>query len=204
MSTIAERIRDNLPEFYGDTVVKIVTAISNELNIINTNVIRINNMDNIDTTEGRDLYARWGALLNIPRAVNESDDSYRSRLKLSVVALSGGTNEAIRYSIAVGLGINEDPIAMNRMIKIYDAWEYPDQNASIDRGYGNAVCDIDLNHGSYSEEFNDIIHASIESVKASGINVQLIFSNYRLYIYAELNNVVYSALGGIEYNKLGE
>ena len=149
-----------------------------------------------------DIYNRFGALLNIKQNTNETDEQYRSRLKVSVTALLGGTKEAVKYAVASGLGVNNDQEAMDR-IHIYDAWDYPGE-ANVIKEYGYVVCDIDLNQGIYSIETEAVVTETVNNAKATGVSVQLVFRNFRIVYYIELDNVTYISLDTLNYNQVGE
>lgn len=186
----------------SSSLYKLIDAIVNEFNITIDNINRINNMVGIDTTLPDDLYSRWGALLNINKNINESDEQYRNRLKTSVTSLSGGTAEAIKYAIACGLGINNDPIAMDR-IHIYDAWKYTG-TAEVFKDYGYVVCEIDLNQGLYSTDVENVVISSANNVKAAGVIIQFVYYNFRIIYYEELDEVSYASLGTLTYSQVGE
>lgn len=145
MPSVDEGIRSELPQFYSDNedsnLTKVLRAIAYELDCANDNVDAINNMDNINDTNGDDLYNRWGALLSVPRMVGEDDESYRTRLKLTVTSLSGGTVGALKYAIAVGLGINNSQTLIDKNVHIYDAWE-PYNGEVIDTLSGRSIQSI--------------------------------------------------------------
>lgn len=180
---------------------RLIKSIIDEFNITMSNIDRIDKMISIDTVLPDDIYNRFGALLNISKNDNETDEQYRDRLKVSVSALSGGTADAVKYAVACGLGINDDPIAMDRIV-IYDAWKYPGDGVIKDYGY--VVCEIDLDQGRYSTDIEDIVAESANSVKAAGTIIQFIYHNYRVVYYIELDNIVYTSLDTITYNQVGE
>jgi hypothetical protein len=190
------------PEDPLSSLRKLIESILVELNISTSNIDRIYDGVGINTAQPDDIYSRFGALLNITKNNGETDEQYRERLKVSVIALSGGTADAIKYAIACGLGINNDNEAMNR-IQIYDAWDY-DGEADINKDYGYIVCTIDLNNGIYSSEFQDIVASSADNVKAAGTIIQFIYYNYRVIYYIELDDITYASLNTLEYNKVGE
>ena len=181
---------------------KLISAIVDEFNITMENIDRINRMIGIDTVLPDDIYNRFGALLNIKQNTNETDEQYRSRLKVSVTALLGGTKEAVKYAVASGLGVNNDQEAMDR-IHIYDAWDYPGE-ANVIKEYGYVVCDIDLNQGIYSIETEAVVTETVNNAKATGVSVQLVFRNFRIVYYIELDNVTYISLDTLNYNQVGE
>lgn len=190
------------PEDKSSKLYKLIESIINEFNITMENIDRIDKMISIDTALPDDLYNRFGALLNIKRNKGESDEQYRGRLKTSVVALSGGTADAVKYAVACGLGINNDPIAMER-IRVYDAWKY-DGNADVIKDYGYVVCDIDLDQGYYSTNIENIVKESADNVKSSGVIIQFVYHNFRISYYMELDNVTYASLSTIVYSGVGE
>lgn len=190
------------PEDKQSALYKLIKSIVDEFSITMDNINRLNNAMNIDTVLPDDIYNRFGSLLNIKQNKGETDEQYRSRLKVSVTSLSGGTTDAIKYSIASGLGINNNQEAMDR-IKIYDAWEY-DGDADVAREYGYIVCSVDLNNGSYSADMEKIVAESANSVKAAGVVIQFVYYNFRIVYYAQLDDVTYASLGTLKYNQVGE
>lgn len=190
------------PEDTNSALYKLINAIVSELNIVVSNIDRLNNDIGIDTVSPDDLYNRFGSLLNIPRNDGETDEQYRDRLKVSVTALSGGTAEAIKYAIACGLGINDNQTEMDK-IRVYDAWDY-DGSESVNKDNGYVVCTIDLDNNKYSTEIEDIVASSANNVKASGVIIQFIYYNYRVVYYSELDDITYVSLNTLEYNKVGE
>lgn len=182
---------------------KLIKAIVDEFNITMSNINRIDNMIGIDKTLPEDLYDRWGALLDIRQNPNETGDQYRDRLKVSIASLSGGTADAIKYAVACGLGINNDPIAMER-IRVYDAWKYEGDAEDITKEYGYVVCDIDLNQGAYSSDIEQTVAKSANEAKASGVIIQFIYHNFRIIYYSELDKMTYANLSTSTYNQVGE
>lgn len=190
---------------YGKSALyMLIKSIIDEFNITMSNIDRIDRMININTALPDDIYARFGALLNIKQNKGETDEQYRNRLKVSVTSLSGGTAEAIRYAIASGLGINDDANAMER-IRVYDAWKY-DGEESVTKEYGHVVCTVDLNQGNYSdvEHIVGVVAEATNNVKAAGVIVQFIYYNFRITYYSELNTITYASLDNIVYDKVGE
>lgn len=181
---------------------KLVRAIIDEFNITMENIDRTRSMLGIDDILPDDIYARFGVLLNIRQNQNETDEQYRSRLKTSVTALSGGTAEAIKYAIACGLGINNDNEAMDN-IHIYDAWEY-DGSADVNKSYGYVVCSIDLNSGKYSTDMEKVVRETAENVKAAGTIIQFVYYNFRIEYYVGLDDITYTSLSTLTYSQVGE
>lgn len=195
-----------LPEFYNkedvtSIIYNVIKSFVDECVVVTDDIDRLNNMIGIIDTRGEDLEYRWGNLLMIPRKENETDNAYRNRLQLSITSLSGGTANSIKYSIGVGLGINNDQTAMNRII-VYDAWAYP--GSGVPTEYGNIVCTIDLNNIVFTTETQQIIIDAANAVKASGTQVTLVFSNYRILYYSTLDDIEYISLDNITYNQIGE
>lgn len=190
------------PEDKSSKLYKLIRSIVDEFNVTMGNIDRLDKMIGIDTVLPDDLYNRFGTLLNIKRNKNETDEQYRSRLKTSVTALSGGTTSAIKYAVACGLGINNNPMAMDN-IRIYDAWKY-NGDVNIIKDYGYVVCDIDLDQGEFSVDIENIVRESADNVKSSGVIIQFIYRNFRISYYSELDNAVYASLDTLFYNKVGE
>ena len=180
----------------------IIKAIIDEFNITMGNIDRINKMLDINNIEPEDMYNRFGALLNISRNPKETDEQYRSRLKTSMTALSGGTAAAIKYAIACGLGINDDNEAMDK-ITIYDAWEY-NGDADVIKENGYIVCSVDLNNGSYSTDMEQAVKDATDNVKAAGVIMQFVYYNFRIIYYVELDNITYASLSTLTYSQVGE
>ena len=193
------------PNNKSSKLYKLIEAIVSEFDITSDNINRVDKMIGIDAILPDDLYARFGALLNIPQNNGETTEQYRERLKVSVVSLSGGTAEAIRYAIASGLNIIGDEEAMNG-IKIYDAWKYTGTEDSVIRDYGYVICTIDLNQNRY-DDFEATMKTVIESansVKASGVIVQYIYYGLRIIYYVDLDSITYINLDTMIYNQVGE
>lgn len=190
------------PDDKSTALSKLIGAIIDEFNYILSNIDRVNKAIGINTILPDDIYNRFGALLNIRQNKNETDEQYRYRLKTSITALSGGTAEAIKYGIACGLGINNDNIAMEK-IHVYDAWEY-DGDADVIKDYGYVVCTVDMDNGSYSPDIENIVIRSAEGVKAAGVSLQFVFSNFRIVYYFELDAITYLSLSTFKYNQVGE
>lgn len=192
------------PENRESILYKLIKSIIDEFNITMGNIDRINKMIGIDSILPDDIYNRFGALLNIKQNKNETDEQYRDRLKVSITSLSGGTAEAIKYAIACGLGINDDSVAIDSKIHIYDSWKYDGDEADIIKEYGYVVCLIDLDNGAYSTDIESIVTRSANEVKAAGVNIQFIYRNFRIVYYIELDDITYLSLNTMTYNKVGE
>ena len=188
---------------YGETALsKLLKSIVDEFNIASSNIDRVDRMLGIDTILPDDVYNRFGAIFGITQNKGETDEQYRTRLKTSITMLSGGTAEAVKYAIACGLGINNDPSAMDN-IHIYDAWNYTG-SANVNKDYGYVVCEIDLNQGQYSVDMEKIVAESANNVKAAGVIIQFIYYNYRIVYYAELDDMTYASLDTSTYSQVGE
>lgn len=190
------------PDNQKSVLYAVIKAIIDEFNITMDNIDRINKMLSIDSILPDDIYDRFGILLNINRNLEETDEQYRSRLKTSVTALSGGTAAAIKYAIACGLGINGDNEAMDK-ITIYDAWEY-DGDADVIKENGYIVCSIDMNSGAYSTDIEQAVKNATDNVKAAGVIMQFVYYNFRIMYYIELDNITYTSLSTLTYSQVGE
>lgn len=180
ISTILNRI----PHFYErdatSKMYNVLNAFASEFDIVNVDYIqRADNDVGIMETDPRDLGWRWGNFLGVQRTINETDEEYRMRLVNTINSLHGGTADAIRYAVALILGIADDSERIERQIKIYDAWKYgavPAEN----RTYGNFVIVIKFDNDS---DFDDIYYDGIEDdiinvvsgVKAAGTNGMVLF-----------------------------
>lgn len=166
---------NNMPSHWnkevGSGIYTLSKAISDEFNEFNDQLSIIDRAIGIDGTYGSDLDNRWGKMLNIPRLIGESDDVYRHRLKLSVIKLYGGTDEAIRYAVAIELRIDNDQQAMDDMIGVYDSWDYTGHLENVGPGY--AVCEITIPYDKYLSLPN--ISNTVRYVKASGIMVYIVY-----------------------------
>lgn len=169
---------------------------------------RLYAMIGIDSTYDEDLEYRWGSLLGVYRNKGESYSDYRSRLLIIYSSLAGGTAEAIKYAIASTIGISSDVDAINKYIKVYDAWEYPEvpdtsltnkdnvflnQNfvtntEIISTDYGHIICTVDLEANESITTMHDKIMTAIKKTKASGIYPYLLF----IYITNEIATIKYN------------
>lgn len=190
------------PDNKSSALYKLIKSIVDEFSITMSNIDRVDKMLGIDTILPDDIYNRFGAIFGITQNKGETDEQYRTRLKTSITMLSGGTSEAVKYAIACGLGINNDPSAMDN-IHIYDAWNYTG-SANVNKGYGYVVCEIDLNQGQYSVDMEKIVAESANNVKAAGVIIQFIYYNYRVVYYMELNDMTYASLDTSTYSQVGE
>lgn len=168
---------------------------------------RLHAMIGIDSTYDEDLEYRWGSLLGVYRNSGESYNDYRSRLLIIYSSLAGGTAEAIKYAIAYSIGISNNQEDIDKYIKVYDAWEYPDipdtsltnkdnvflnQNfvtntEIISDAYGHIICTVDLQANESIITMYDKIMNAINKTKASGIYPYLLF----IYITNEIASLKY-------------
>lgn len=169
---------------------------------------RLYAMIGIDSTYDEDLEYRWGSLLGIKRNSGESYSDYRARLLIIYASLAGGTAEAIKYAIASTIGISSSQDEINRYIKVYDAWEYPEvpdtsltnkdnvflnQNfvtntEIISTDYGHIICTVDLEANESITTMYDKIMTAIKKTKASGIYPYLLL----IYITNEIAIIKYN------------
>ena len=169
---------------------------------------RLYAMIGIDSTYDEDLEYRWGSLLGVYRNKGESYSDYRSRLLIIYSSLAGGTAEAIKYAIVSTIGISSDVDAINKYIKVYDAWEYPEvpdtsitnrDNVFLNQNfvtntemiltdYGHIICTVDLEANESITTMHDKIMTAIKKTKASGIYPYLLF----IYITNEIATIKYN------------
>lgn len=165
-------------------LVTIIDALSHEIDDLNINVDRVYRLNNVNIANDDDLYERFGKLLGIYKYRDESIDQYRSRLKTHIIQNTGGTKNAILYSVASRLGVNNNKELMEKYITICDAWDYTGSvNISYcDTSYGNALCIV---HPELLDEYDgmglDELRQIIDKVKASGVNFYIIFVYPILY-----------------------
>lgn len=197
------------PRFYNREVQDagiraFVKAFTDELGMSDDQIARLGALNSVDTTYDEDLEPRWGKLLNIPRKSGEDGAIYRNRLKTSVTDLAGGTYDAIKYAIAVSIGINGDPVATDNCIKIIDAWLYTGTEP-IDKSNGCFVVTVDLNNilFEYRQSISDVVTQAVKNTKASGTKGQLLFYNYRIMTYGELDTITYLDLSALRYDQIG-
>lgn len=198
-------IINRLPAFYRNDkrLGAIIDAISEELGLTDKDIDRVHGMIGIDTTIGTDIDRRWGKLFNIKRRLGEDDASYRNRIKISIPRLAGGTEHAIRYAIAVAMGIDNNSVEINGRIDVLDAWLYNGQfHEEMDKSFGCNVCIIKFNMKRFHEFDNviDDIVKNVNTTKASGVKPQFVI----LITYDSLRDLTYNQLRdqGITYNML--
>jgi len=153
----------------------VTKAISDEFNVFNDQLNVIDMNIGIGTSSGTDIDKRWGALLNIPRYVGESDEHYRIRLEMSVIKLIGGTADAVKFAVCSVLS-NGQYTNLQNNVDIVDAWLYVG-TSTVDKSYGNAVCTITMDElvTSNSDTLTDDITRVVNSTKASGVKFYIIF-----------------------------
>jgi hypothetical protein len=205
-----EYVLNKLPAFYNkdeqDSRVRaVVKAFTDEMALYDDQYRVVDDAVGIGTTQGPDIDVRWGGLLDMPRNAGEDDTTYRNRIMASIPNLAGGTRDSIRYAIAVVLGINTNQAEMTRLIDVEDAWLY-DGAETIDRSKGCVVCTIDLDGGAfqYKDSISTVVQRAIDDTKASGTKVQLIFKNYRVETYNQMQSSSYMQLSTFRYNQLGD
>lgn len=182
MSDTVRMMQSRFPNIYNvydeNTILYTLLKVYADRMDVNTNIIdRINDMIDIDSTRNEDLEHRWGSMLGIYRMNGESYYNYRSRLKIAYPSLAGGTAHAIKYAIASTIGVS-DQETIDKCVFVYDAWLYDREipkNIIIDKSYGNIVCVVDLAYSTMNVDIQDRVLESINKVKASGINVFIIF-----------------------------
>ncbi len=203
-----EAIVQRLPHFYAaydnkSIMYGILKAFADEFDIVvNDYINRSDNDIGIMTTDERDLEWRWGALMGFPRLGNESYEKYRMRLVNMVNALRGGTATAIRYAVALMLGIADDTTETEKKIKVYDAWEY-DNTPEGFKEYGNFVVIITLDGEDFDVHYYDGIEGDIDDiikvVKAAGTNCVVLIGNttyedIKQYHYHQIWHISHSTI----------
>lgn len=180
---IIEKMQSSFPHIYNvynkNTVLYALLQVYGQKYGIRNDIIdRLYAMIGIDSTYDEDLEHRWGKFLGIKRNIGESYDEYRNRLLIVYSSLSGGTAEAIKYAIASVIGITSKPDEIDKYIKVYDAWEYPydiDSSVITDISYGNAICTVNMFANENVELMHNKVANAVNTTKASGVNVYLIF-----------------------------
>lgn len=218
-NSILSRMQGNFPhiyDVYNDKTIlyAILSIYASKYNMTRDIIDRIYGMIGIETTYDEDLEHRWGSVLGIYKEIGESYDDYRTRLMIVYASFSGGTAEAIKYAVAVTVGISTEKSIIDKYINIIDAWEYDHEliphdtdpkydavtnntNCLTNTGFvlnkpydahrdGAFVCTIDLSINESIHYYKDKIMTAINKTKASGINAYLAF----LYISNEIADVV--------------
>lgn len=202
MATELEFVLSKLPRYIDtsldSTFYNVIKAFVDELMLLQGSIDELHAMIGVDTTYGEDLDIRWGALLNLPRNSGETDDEYRYRLQLATTSMIGGTKNALKYCVAVGIGFIGNDV--NR-INVYDAWDYPGDYNHKEPGY--VIITVDLNHTHFTTEMEEMIKRSIANAKAAGIAVNAIYYNYGTDgYYYDMTSMEYGSLHNMEYKAL--
>lgn len=218
-SNTLSRMQGNFPhiyDVYNDKTIlyALLSIYASKYDLTREIIDRIYGMIGIETTYDEDLEHRWGSMLGIYKEIGESYDDYRERLMIVYASFSGGTAEAIKYAVAVTVGISTEKSIIDKYINIIDAWEYDHEliphdtdpkydvitnntNCLTNTGFilnkpydahkdGAFVCTIDLSINESIHYYKDKIMTAINKTKASGINAYLVF----LYISNEIADVV--------------
>lgn len=167
---------------------------------------RLDDAIGIDTTNDKDLEYRWGSLLGVSKANNESYDLYRSKLKLAIPSLIGGTKDAIVHAIAIIIGIEKDHGLQADYIDVVDGWEYNGESEIPDeyRQYGCFVCTIDMNVGEGAIDVEQKVIDAINRIKASGTSFYVLYKGIRLLKYYNMDAFKYDTLDGTVYDNFGK
>ena len=202
MATELESVLSKLPGYIDtssdSTFYNVIKAFVDELMLLQGSIDELHAMIGVDTTYGEDLDARWGALLNLQRNNGETDDEYRYRLQLATTSMIGGTKNALKYCVAVGIGFMGNNV--NR-INVYDAWDYPGDYNHKEPGY--VIITVDLNHAHFTTEMEEMIKRSIANAKAAGVAVNTIYYNYGTDgYYYDMTSMEYGSLHNMEYKAL--
>lgn len=202
MATELEFVLSKLPGYIDtsldSTFYNVIKAFVDELMLLQGSIDELHAMIGVDTTYGEDLDIRWGALLNLPRNNGETDDEYRYRLQLATTSMIGGTKNALKYCVAVGIGFMGNNV--NR-INVYDAWDYPGDYNHKEPGY--VIITVDLNHTHFTTEMEEMIKRSIANAKAAGVAVNTIYYNYGTDgYYYDMTSMEYGSLHNMEYKAL--
>lgn len=179
-----EAILNRIPNFYvrekTSRMYGVLNAFASEFDIAEVEYIqRADKAVGIMDTDPRDLDWRWGEFLGVHRLINEGDEAYRMRLVNTINSLHGGTADAIRYAVALILGIADDTTRMERQILIYDAWKYPNSPQSM-KTYGNFMIVVKFDGDNdfddmYYDGVEDDIASVVSVVKAAGTNCAVVF-----------------------------
>lgn len=202
MATELEYVLSKLPGYLntsdGSTLYGVIKSIVDELVVLQNGIDELHAMIGVDTTYGEDLDARWGKIVGISRRKGETDEEYRYRLQTATTSMIGGTKDALRYCVAVGVGFTGDN--MDR-IKVYDAWDYPGEYDH--KGPGYAIITVDLNYTHFTTDMEEMIRKSIADAKAAGIAVNVIYYNYGTDgYYYDMTSMEYGSLHNMEYSTL--
>lgn len=109
MTETYQKIVDRLPGFYRawdhrSNMASIITSVGNRLNEQNKDLFGIMRSHWVDSAFSKDLDS-LGAMFRLRRRKNESDESFRTRIKYFVVEfMGGGTREAILAQTVLFLG----------------------------------------------------------------------------------------------------
>lgn len=214
-ATHLEQIQSKLPRFYKKYELKdsgeksVMYALLNAFvkSMVDSYdmVARLDDALGIDTTHGEDLQARWGNLLGINKKDTESYDLYRSKLKLAIPSLVGGTRDTIIYAIATVIGIEKDKELQSDFIDVVDGWEYNGEAEIPDefKEYGNFVCTIDMSVGESAIDVEQQMIDSINRVKASGTNFYVIYKAFKILRYYGMDRFRYDSFNETYYDYLG-
>ena len=201
-----------IPQFYNSEpsskLYAILNAFAAENGNIATSLVDLWDAIGIDDTTGDLLDNKWGKLLNISRYTGEVDSAYRTRLKTSILKVSGGTADALKYAIGVIIGIT-DPEEIDARIQVEDAWLYEataEELPALDTDPGNFVCRVDIDGApyiNYGMDMNVMISNIINTIKAAGTHAIIFVYGTRLLTYADMSAKTYSELGAYRYYQLG-
>lgn len=179
-----EAILNRIPKFYerdkASKIYGVLNAFAEEFEITDAEYItRADNAIGVMDTDPRDLEWRWGEFLGVRRLVNEDSEAYRMRLVNTINSLHGGTADAIRYAVALILGIADDDVRMKRQILIYDAWKYPNSPEGMKKP-GNFMIVVKFDgEGDFDDVYYDGAEQDIADivniVKAAGTNCAIAF-----------------------------
>lgn len=191
----------------GSVLGTLIESVGHEISVTDGNIDVIDNMLGLSTTNGDDLDIRWGAMLNMPRRKNESDEIYRNRLKIAFNADGGGTIASIQRAVSTVIGIEGNQPEIERRITVYDSWEYNGEFLSqITVGPGHGVCIVDLDNqlfDKYGGDVTDAIRDAIINAKSLGVTIHVFIINYRILTYEQMGALTYQDLSGVRYNQLG-
>ena len=163
-------ILNRIPQFYdkensASLVNTLISAISEEISDIDTQMEYLGSMLTIDSSMEYDLDKRWGALLGVVRVPGESHADYAFRLASSITQLNGGTEQVLRYAASVALGMDIS------YISVVDAWIPTDINI-LGTTYGYVF--VFINNPPSGVYHYDTARLLLDKVKASGVCVQIV------------------------------